>query len=233
MSKLTEEQIKADVEKKGFYLVDASAYQNMKSPIMIKCAKGHLINTDLESVRKAVFECPKCNAQLGFTVPDNIPEKKGFRIIAFDNATEKMGVSIFDNGEVVFCKLFMFTGDVITRLIKIQKLLEEVIFTQWQPDFIVYEDIQFQQNYQVYKILAMLQGIIQVAAKKADIPYEVVLAKVWRSGLGLWGKNRQEEKAVSKAKVKEWFGLDAQEDVAEAILIGKYATRMHQSKKAF
>ena len=118
MSKLTEEQIKADVEKKGFYLVDASAYQNMKSPIMIKCAKGHLINTDLESVRKAVFECPICNSQLGFTVPDNIPEKKGFRIIAFDN------------GELVFCKLFMFTGDIITRLIKIQKLLEEVIFPQ-------------------------------------------------------------------------------------------------------
>ena len=79
----------------------------------------------------------------------------------------------------------------------------------------------------------MLQGIIQVAAKKVDIPYEVVLAKVWRSGLGLWGKNRQEEKAVSKAKVKEWFGIDAQEDVAEAILIGKYATKTYHSKKAF
>lgn len=233
MSRLSEEQIKVDVEKKGFKLIDASLYQNMKSPIRISCAKGHIIDTDLETVRKSVFECPICNSQLDFKMADALPEKKGFRIVAFDNATEKMGVSVFDNGELVFCKLFVITGDMVSRLCKIQDLVERQIIPVWQPDFIVYEDIQFQQNYQVYKILAMLQGILQVAARKAQIPYEVVMAKVWRSGLGLWGKNRQEEKNVSKMKVKEWFGIDAQEDVAEAILIGKYAAKMHRSAKAF
>ena len=84
-----------------------------------------------------------------------------------------------------------------------------------------------------FKILAMLSGVAQTCARKAGIDFDVVLPKVWRSGLGFSGKTRAEEKALAKQKVKEWFGIDANEDMAEAILIGKYASKFHKSTRAF
>lgn len=79
----------------------------------------------------------------------------------------------------------------------------------------------------------MLSGVAQTCARKASIEFDVVLPKVWRAGVGINGKNRAEEKALAKAKVKELFNIDANEDMAEAILIGKYASKFHQSTRAF
>lgn len=130
MAKLSEERIRAEVEAKGFKLIDASLYQNMDSPIMVACSKGHIIETTLKSFKKQGFACPSCDTQLDFKVADTLPPKNGFRLIAFDNATEKMGVSVYDNGNLIFCKLFIFTGDMVGRLCKIRNLLEDIIIPQ-------------------------------------------------------------------------------------------------------
>ena len=57
-----------------------------------------------------------------------IPLKgNSYRILGFDQATEKFGVSVFDNGELVYYKLLVFTGDLNMRLLKIQQMLEKEI----------------------------------------------------------------------------------------------------------
>ena len=72
-----------------------------------------------------------------------------------------------------------FSGDMIHRLIKIKKFIEEVVIPQWKPDFIVMEDIQYQQNgLTTYKVLAMLLGLIQVQLVEQGIKYEVVSPNV-------------------------------------------------------
>ena len=42
-----------------------------------------------------------------------------------------------------------------------------------------------------------------------------------------------EEKKLAIETVQKMFRINVSEDVAEAILIGKYATRQHKSTKAF
>ncbi len=129
MAKLNNDVIKAEVEAKGYKLIDASGYEKLDSTIIIECSKGHKIETNLKSVRHGSFECPFCAASsFAIEIPKGVPEKSGFRIIAFDNATEKMGMSIYDNGKLVYFDLFRFTdGILVQRLVKIQRLIEDVV----------------------------------------------------------------------------------------------------------
>ena len=89
------------------------------------------------------------------------------------------------------------------------------------------EDIQYQQNgILTFKILAMLLGILQELCCANNIKFEAVAPNVWRKYAGTNGKNRKEEKMLSVAKVKEKFSINVTDDVAEAILIGIYGTRI-------
>lgn len=129
MAKLSSEQIQTEVESKGFKLVSAEGYSNLESIITIQCSKGHLVDTNLKSVRHPSFECPFCASQdFVMEKPRGVPIKDGYRIIAFDQATEKVGMSIYDNGKLVYFDLFRFTDQIlIYRLKKIMRFLEEVV----------------------------------------------------------------------------------------------------------
>ena len=231
MARLSHEQIKAEVEKLGYSLIDDSGYMTLNSFITVKCKNDHNIKATLNDLRKPSFTCPCCDKPIVFNNPRIVPEKIGYRIIAFDQATEHFGLSIWDNGELVFYSLYNFTGDLVSRLLKIKQFIQQIVIDSWKPDFIVMEDIQQQHGAIItYKILAMLLGVIEVTCKENNIKYEVVSPNTWRKYAGTCGKNRKEEKILSVAKVKEKFGINVSDDVAEAILIGNYAIRTHQKE---
>ncbi len=228
MAKLSKEQIQTEVEAKGYKLLSAEGYSNMNSIIVVQCDHGHTIEVSMADFRRASFECPCCNSGK-VENPVKVPEKTGYRVIAFDQATEKFGLSIWDDGKLVFFNLYTFTGALNVRLAKIKKLLEEVIIPEWKPDFIVCEDIQYQYGAVLtYKVLAMLLGIIEVTCTEKGIPYEVVSPNVWRKYVGTCGKTRQEEKLLSVATVRQKYQINVSDDVAEAILIGSYGAKVHK-----
>lgn len=238
MAKLSREQIQNEVESKGFKLIDDSKYVNLDSIITIQCSKGHLTDTNLKSLRHPSFECPFCASQeFKMEKPHGVPEKEGYRIIAFDQATEKVGMSIYDNGKLVYFDMFRFTDQIlIYRLTKILRLLEEVVIPIWKPDLLVFEDIQQQgPNVLTFKILSMLLGICEVTAAKYNIEALTVSANVWRSGVGVTGAGteRSKQKNLAVSKVKELTGFVVGDDTAEAILIGKYAASKRKSSKLF
>lgn len=230
MARLTHQQITDEIQKLGYELVDDSKYTSMQSRIVIRCPKGHLIETCLADFRRPSFTCPICDKDVDFINPKDVPAKEDkYRVIAFDQATEKFGLSVFDNGELVFYRLFTFSGELVARLSKIRKLVEEVIIAQWQPDYIVMEDIQYQSNgILTFKVLAMLLGVIQTSCADNNIPFEAVSPNVWRKYAGTNGANRREEKMLSVAMVKEKYNIKVSDDVAEAILIGRYGSMMHK-----
>ena len=228
MSKLSHEALTAEITAKGYTLLDDSGYTNMNSDITIQCPHGHKIITSLSNFRKASFVCPVCDKNIDFLNPKVVPQKHGYRIIAFDQATENFGLSIFDDGQLVFYNLYRFSGDLGARLVKIRKLIQDVVIREWCPDFICYEDIQYQHNgILTFKVLAMLLGVVKEVAAENDIETEVVSPNVWRKYAGTAGKDRRTEKMLSKAKVKEKYNIDVSDDVAEAILIGSYAVKVH------
>ena len=233
MARLSTEKIQSELKEKGFILIDDANYTSVNSDIEIQCSKGHKITTSLNKFRHVSFYCPECDKDVNFKNPRVVPEKKGYRIIAFDQATERFGLSIFDNGELVFYNLYSFSGDLSCRLMKI-RLLIKMIIENWQPDYIFMEDIQYQNNALTFKTLAMLLGVIQELCYESKVGHEVVLPMVWRKHNGIAGKSRKEEKKAAQDLVFKKYGINVSDDVAEAILIGRYGTMIkNQIKWAF
>ena len=230
MAKLTHEQIAEEIRCKGYELIDDSNYTNMNSRIIIKCEKGHLIETCLADFRKPSFTCPVCDSNVEFINPTDVPAKGNkYRVVAFDQATENFGISVFDGGELVYYKLYVFSGDLNSRLVKAAKLVRDIVIDKWQPDYIVMEDIQYQSNgILTFKVLAMLLGVIQTICREKEVEFECVSPNVWRKYAGTCGKSRREEKMLSVAVVKEKYNIKVSDDVAEAILIGRYGSMMHK-----
>lgn len=163
MSRLSTEKIAAEVESKGFSLVDDSNYKNISSFIKVKCSHGHIFETTLDNVRRVSFECPLC-VNTNFHNPNIPPQKKGFRLISFDQATEHFGLAIYDDDQLSFYSLYTFTGELKVRLVKIAQFLKKFVIEQCKPDVVVMEDIQMQRSNAgtlTFKVLAMLYGIIQ------------------------------------------------------------------------
>jgi Holliday junction resolvasome RuvABC endonuclease subunit len=220
MAKLTIQQIESELTEKGYIPIELKNYQNTKSPIIIKCENGHLLTTNLFSFRKSTFRCPKCDGG-EIKLKGYPPIKNGYRILALDNATEQMGLSIYDDGKLVYYDLLTFKGHFDDRITKISKIVNEIMIKNWEPDYITFEDIQYQNNYQTYKKLAMLLGCLIVAAKSNNIGYEIVPPAQWRSYFQIVGK-RDEIKRKAVKLVNEMFNINVIDDIAEAILIGKY-----------
>ncbi len=127
MAKLSVEQIRAEVEEKGFELVSADNYKNMNSFITIRCSEGHIVEVPFSNFRTASFRCPICDQAITFENPTSVPQKTGYRVIAFDQATEKFGLSIFDDGKLVFFNLYVYTGTVINRISQIKDFIKNIV----------------------------------------------------------------------------------------------------------
>jgi Holliday junction resolvasome RuvABC endonuclease subunit len=238
MAKLNNEQVVAILQGKGFVLKDISSYETIKSPIIIQCNSGHDIYTTLETARKQRFVCPKCDGGVyKYTKNGEPPAKKGVRVLGFDNATKMMGVSVFDDGELVFYNVFNFNSKSLEkRLLQIFDLLNDYILPEWEPDQIFVEDIQMQRlQYVAFKALGMLLGVIVISLEHHEIPYEVVSSKIWRADFLVKGRSRDEQKSHAIQIVKDMYNLEVSDDAAEAILIGKYGSRklLDKDKKIF
>lgn len=224
--KLNKEQLIEIISSKGLTCLNLDEYKNLDTILKFTCEKGHHIEASIKTVRSKLFKCPYCEGENSISEKIdnfNIPDKTGYRIIGIDNATENIGISVFDNGKLIYYHLYHVEGDTITRLLKNRKLLEQVFIEQWKPDFIALEDIQYQSNIQTFKILAMLLGSSLVSIKNKNIKCDTVYSKVWRAHFQIGGKTRLEQKKQAIEKIKTMYNISVSDDIAEAILIGKYA----------
>lgn len=237
MAKLNTEEINGILETKGLSCLNIDEYKNLDSTLRFQCKNGHTLETSMRAIRNPHFKCPECEgcASLG-ALKSTIAAKNGFRIVAIDNATEKVGVSVFEDDKLIFQQLYTYTGDTVTRMVKNRDFIEDVVIKQWQPDMVILEDIQYQNNILTFKTLAMLLGSSLISCAKAGIKTELVLSKVWRSNFMINGKTRIEQKKQAIDMVKTMYGLNVTDDEAEAILLGKYAVdklRVQKVKQLF
>lgn len=225
MARISDFEILQEINSKGFTAVDITQYKNLKSPLIVKCNQEHLMETNLETIRKSTFRCPTCHGG-EVTITNAPPAKSGYRILALDNASQNMGLSIFDDGKLVYYSLLKFRDGLFEdRLQKIFEVVENIMIKNWQPDFIVFEDIQYQNNYNTYKKLAMLLGTIILAAKRGGVKHHEVQPVTWRSHMQVKG-TREVAKQMAIELVNKMYGITVVDDIAEAILIGRYAADM-------
>ena len=226
MARLTTEEIKLIAKEKGLTIINPEEYVNLNSDLTFQCEKGHNFITTINIVRDSKFEsCPLCERQIVKQVGQP-PAKKGYRIIGFDQATKHFGISIFDDGYLVYydCVDFNDTNTEV-RLAKISKFVDSVC-KQWRPDFVIFEDIQLQggtAGFTTFKTLAELLGIVIAALNINEVAHMCVSNKVWQSKYMIAGKDRATQKSNVIKKVKMLFDINVSDDIADAILIGKYA----------
>jgi hypothetical protein len=183
MGKLSSAELVAELELKKLTLSNTSKpYENLSSQITVVCENKHSIETNLKTIRMVNFKCPVCagaSSKNDAASSYAIGPKQGYRIVGIDNATQRFGVSMFENGKLIYYNLFTFSGDVTSRLSQIRDLIEDIIIPVWQPDFIEFEDVQLQgQAFATYEILVKLVGILEISCHRFGISCEKIRSNI-------------------------------------------------------
>lgn len=232
MSKLSKEDITSIAKEKKLIIINPNDYISLtNNNLIFQCENGHNFVAKLKDVRDLQnFECPECIKQEVKYV-NKPPKKSGYRIIGFDQATQNFGISVYDDGKLVYYDVIRFIGETGERLVNIADFVDRVC-KEWTPDFVVFEDIQIQGNqqggYHTFKILAELLGVVRMVLLKNKVKNECVLNKVWQAQFGIGGKDRITQKLNVVNKVESIFGIKVIDDIADAILIGKYGVNKHR-----
>ena len=147
------------------------------------------------------------------------------KILCLDQATKISGYSLFENKKLITYGILQaneIEKNPIERMKQMNDRIIELIDNH-KPDFIVFEDIQFQQNYGTFKQLGQLQGILLAYLFKLDVGFQIIEPSAWKSFCGIKGRKREEQKKNTQAFVKMKYKLDVGEDIADAIGIGVWA----------
>ena len=235
MSRLSGEEIQTIAKEKGLRVLNPEEYINLTSDnLVFECENGHHFNAKLKDVRDlASFGCYDCMKQQVKYVSQP-PIKTGYRVVGFDQATQNFGVSVYDDGKLVYYDIVRFIGETDERLVNIADFVDKVC-KNWTPDKIIFEDIQLHNNqyggYHTFKVLAELLGVVKMVINKNKIPYDCVLNKVWQAKFNIGGKDRISQKLQVIDKVEKLFGIKVSDDIADAIMIGKYGVEQKKGNK--
>ena len=142
-----------------------------------------------------------------------------------DQSTRVSGYCLFEDGEYVESGVIDMSKsnlDTPERSFEMAKALWEVI-EKYNPEHLIIEDTQQQNNVKTVIILARLQGMIIGYAEAHDIKVHILLPSAWRKVLNyVQGPKvkRAELKQQSTDYVKKHFGVNLSEDENEAICVG-------------
>lgn len=150
------------------------------------------------------------------------------KVLSIDASTKSTGFALFDGKELKAYKcVTASSNDLATRIKKMVFALDEIL-SKNKVDIIVLEEVrpeQGLQNIKTHKALMYLQGafylLIQERFKHIKIEY--LYPNEWRSKCGIKtgaGVRRSLLKPLDIKFVKETYGLDVNDDIADAIGIG-------------
>ena len=228
MARLKYEDIKLEVESAGWRLISTS-YTNLKTQMQFQCPNKHDNYLTMEYWRRHK-ECPICKANKYYQMNDTAPKKdrKAHRILAFDQAANTSGWSVFDDLTLVKFGKWTSSGSHSTEKIAQTKHWVANMIQTWKPDLVVFEDIQLQkfdggEAVVTYKKLAQLQGVLKNYCYENGIIYKIVSPSTWRAFNNIRGKERNDKKKNAQILVKTLYDISVTQDEADAILIGRWA----------
>ena len=219
------DDIKKEVEECGWQLL-STTYTNLKTDMTFKCPNGHSNYYSLEKWRHG-HVCSICENNPLANVNTKPVKKKGYRILALDQASITSGWSIFDNEELITYGIFETQhADEIARDHEVKVWLVSML-NNWEPDYIGIEGIQYQQQMGVttFETLARLQGILMDLCYELKYNYNICPTNTWRHFCGVKGRSRVDKKRSTQLLIKQWYDITVGEDVADAIGIGRYMAK--------
>lgn len=223
MAKIIIGDIKVELILKGWNLLSTN-YVNLDSDLEMQCPEGHKVFMSFKQWRRKA-ECPTCSSNVYSTLKEaTAMQKKGgtTRVLALDDSTTVTGWAVFDNEELVgYSKIEMTQSSATERIAALRQWLLSML-VKWKPDTVAIEDIQKQENVQIFKVLAQLQGVMINTLFENKYSYDIVHVATWRSYCEIKGRTRAELKKNAQEKIKEWYDVSVTQDEADAICIGRY-----------
>ena len=150
------------------------------------------------------------------------------KVLSIDASTKSTGIALFENKELKhYTCITASSNDLATRIKKMVFALDEIL-SKHEVDIIVLEEVrpeQELQNIKTHKALMYLQGALFLLVKEnyKHIKIEFLYPNEWRSKCGIKtgpGVRRPSLKPLDIKFVKETYGLDVNDDIADAIGIG-------------
>lgn len=210
-------------------------YMNLKTQMVFKCPNDHENYFTLGQWRSHP-ECPICKNNPYAKMNDAATKNEGFRILAFDQALNVSGWSVFDNKKLIkFGKQKTEGTDSVTKICRTKTWVANMIY-RWKPNLVVFEDIQLQvidgsEQVVVYKKLASLLGVLQNYCYETGIAFKTVPPATWRAHSQIKGKTRTDKKKNAQLLIKTKYNVNVSQDEADAILIGEWAASERSQKK--
>jgi Holliday junction resolvasome RuvABC endonuclease subunit len=211
----------------------SKSYKNMNTLMSMECPNGHAIEETLKKWRQKQY-CPVCSQQQyqHLNIQPIIRKAGVKRVLALDDSTTISGWAIFDDGVLItYGKYEAPSVELVDRIIAIEDWLISMI-NNWKPNVVAIEDIQMQQNVQLFKSLAKLQGVLEICIIRHKIDYYIVHSQTWKSYCGISGTSRTDQKKSAQMKVIDWYNIKATQDESDAICIGKYVAEKHIKNNA-
>ena len=154
------------------------------------------------------------------------------RFVAIDSSTKKTGVCLLIDGKLSEYKLLDYSevSDVEERIKDMCFHLLSVL-EEWKPDIIYIEDSWSSFNVQTTKLLTRIMGATFGYAVKNNIEWKSMLPAQWRklAGIEQSKKKRHELKQASIDYVKNKYGIDVNDDVADCIALGDAVCNYYMS----
>lgn len=146
------------------------------------------------------------------------------KILSFDQSTNLTGYCLTDNGTYIISGVIdkHKNKDTSARVIEMARAICTKI-KEYQPDYVVLEDVQQQASPKTVIYLARLQGGVMLYCASKNIKFDILGPSHWRSKLQfrLGAKVKREElKQQSLDYVKEHYGFeDKSDDECDAICL--------------
>ena len=147
------------------------------------------------------------------------------KILNLDQSTKITGYSVFINNNLDTYGLLTANANEKNPIERMKEMNDKIIalINNVKPDYIVLEQVQFQNNYGTFQQLSQLQGVIMAYLFKINIGFNLIEPTAWKSCCGIKGRKRIEQKANTQKFVKERYKVDVSEDEADAIGIGYWS----------
>lgn len=148
-------------------------------------------------------------------------------VAGIDGSTTNTGISIMQDGELVFHSLISLpkSNDAMKRIPQMLLKIGEIL-DQYEIDEVHMEKAFNKQNVKTTMQLANLAGGIMMYCAQKGIEFVHPMPSEWRAKIGVEQSNkikREVLKAEAIKAVKREYGVDANDDVCESILIARSA----------
>ena len=149
------------------------------------------------------------------------------KILAIDPSTKSTGIAVFEDNKLVYVGCIQDEGsNVYTRIEKMVNGVRKIMIDYPDIKQVYMEDVlptDVGNNREIYKKLMYLQGFLCDLFNEYHITPTFIFPSEWRSKCGIHtgrGVKRDSLKNQDMEFVRKVYGVDVNDDAADAVCIG-------------